>query len=199
MIRSKIHRGLQRRGNTKVDSDILLDQTGDMQLTVRAGTFVDAEGKEYTINSDTVYDLSSDPNYDKEVFIGLRNPSNPTVYKLEAAPPENESDRPDDHIHLLVGWKWLVIPAGASALPDFHTFTFIDNVGVREKPTGETVFFGRGEESGNEHEFTEIEHYAQRKGQGGVFFACPECGAVTRGKPCKECGSKDTVKVKDCE
>jgi len=206
MIRSRVHKGLQRRGNTKIDSGISLEQTESMELTVKAGEFVDVQGNVYTLSSNSVISLTSttDKKYvsawltttdGKTLQVETRELTQAQLNAGEGAPALNGRS-----VERLLGWDWCVIPANASSLPDpVYTKTYIDNVGVRRKPDGSVVFHGRGEETGNEYEFDEMEHFAQKKGRGGVFFYCPKCGAVTRGRPCKECGNRDTVKVKDCE
>jgi len=215
MIRSKVHKGLQRRGNTRIDSSILLEQTGPMELAVRAGEFVDVQGNVYALPSDSVISLTSttDKKYvsawltttdGKTLQVETRELTQAQLNAGEAASALN-----GEPVERLLGWDWCIISANASSLPDpVHTKTYIDNVGVRRKPDGSVVFYGRGEETGNEHEFDEMEHFAQRKGQGGVFLMCPKCGKVdddkeilssVKGSKCGFCEHKDTVKVKDCE
>jgi len=201
MIRSAIKKGLQRRGNSPVDSSILIEQTGDMEITVRAGSLTTPEGKSLTLASDTPITLTSDDTWPTLVYVYLtldgkvdyRTATPPDFNEPVAFPPI------DNKVRLLIGWGWLVIPAGATTLPDFHTFSWIDNLPMRRKPDGSLKLVGKGEDSGKEFEFDEIEHFAQRKGQGGVFFHCPQCGATTRGRPCRNCGNTDTVKIKDCD
>jgi len=207
VVKSGIHRGLQRRGNTQIDSDISIEKTGAMEVTVRAGTFVDVNGEEFTLTSDTPISLSAGTDN----FVALiHNPGTGETRVWHATDPDAEPPAGFKLLQTLVGWRWFVIPAGTTDIADvpLHTFTWIDNdVEQRYKKVSdpETLrvvdklkFYGKGEESGKEYEFNEMEHFAQRKGQGGVFFMCPKCGAVTRGRPCKECGNRDTVKVKDC-
>jgi len=201
-IRSSIHMGLQRRGNSKVDSDLEVKQTGDMELTISSGKLTTWEGDTYEVSKDQVLSLSSiaEPLY---VCLVLTNPPSPVVEASTLSQSDMNARKPftttNEPIQSLNYAGWFVIPPNATVLPDFHVFTWIDNdVVPRKKPDGSTVFIGKGEETGKEHEFDEMEHFAQRKGQGGVFFYCPECGAVTRGRPCKECGNLDCVRVKDC-
>lgn len=56
MIKSEVYRGLIYAGSTPLASSIILEQTGPMQLTVRAGTLIDTDGTEYPM-ADTALDL----------------------------------------------------------------------------------------------------------------------------------------------
>jgi len=201
--KSTIRRGLQRRGNTQIDSSILVEQTGDMEIMVRSGFFQDVGGNKFTLESDEVISLTSDGTYDKEVYIALTNPSNPGIEILTHL-VGSRNDYPDlspdeewltnfEPIQVLVGWKWLVIPAGATILPDFYTYSFIGNVGVRRKPDGTPTFYGHGQESGEEFEFDEIPHFAQSRGAAAGMFYHPSDGSVTKGAK----GDPDAVRIKD--
>jgi len=215
MIRSKIHKGLQRRGNTEIDSSIQLEQTGPMELTARAGKFVNVQGNVYALPSDSVISLTSTTDK-KYVSAWLTTTDGETLQVETRELTQSQMDADESAsaldgkpIERLLGWDWCIIPANASSLPDsVYTKTYIDNVKVRRKTDGSVVFYGRGEETGREYEFDEIEHFAQRKGQGGVFFLCPKCGRVdddkeiqssVKGSKCGFCKNEDVVKVKGCE
>jgi len=81
-ILSKIHQGLQRPGRTRLDSSILVEQTGPMEITVRAGDWVAENGDVFTLLSDQVHAIPSDPDYDTFIVIELTNPSSPTTELL---------------------------------------------------------------------------------------------------------------------
>jgi len=212
-IRSRIHRGLQRRGATKIDSDILVEQTGDMQITVRAGTFVDVQGNEFVLTDDAVFDLTSAAET-KYIQFWLTNPSNPAVDKLEILQSELNAGEQwkgtisGQRIIRLVMAGWLVIPANVTFLPDFHCFTWIDNLPARRKPDGSIKLVGKGEDSGEEFEFDEVEHFAKLGGKANILRHCPSCGKIddalteitsTEGSQCGHCGDRDTVKVKETQ
>lgn len=195
-IKSAIRKGLQRKGNTEIDSSILVEQTGDMEITIRSGSFVGVDGTEYILGADEVVSLTSNPSEDKKVWIGLTNPSNPGIEVLEKLVGIGETpEQSNELIQTLVGWGWLVIPAGATTLPDFYTYTFIGNVGVRRKADGTPLFYGHGHESGKEFEFDEIPHFAQRRGGAAGMFYHPSDGSVTKGAK----GDHDAVRIKDVE
>jgi len=89
----------------------------------------------------------------------------------------------------LVGWGWLDVPEGVTDITNVKTysFTWIDNVGVRYKYVrvagvvlSNPMFFGKGEETGTEYEFDEIEHFAVRRDERrGTFYACLKEHSVT--------------------
>ena len=69
MITSKVGRGLIYAGETPLACDIAVEQTGPMQLTVRAGSFTSTGDRKlgvpsqtYTLDVDCVIDLVSDPH-----------------------------------------------------------------------------------------------------------------------------------------
>jgi len=206
VVKSRIGQGLQRRGNTKIDSNILIEKTGPMQITVRAGTYTDVLGVDYELKNDKVINLEAGTNN----FVALIY--NPTTGELDvwhATDPTAEPPVGFKLLQVLIGWGWFVIPPGTTDIAGvpLHCSTWIDNVGFRYKKLRDPetfkviekpVFYGKGEETGKEYEFEEIEHFAVRRDEGkGIYFLCPSCGAVSRGKPCKKCGNKDCVKIKE--
>jgi len=196
-VYSKIHQGLQRRGDTALDSSILVEQTGPMIITVRAGDWITEKGETYTLPVDMDHTVPSNPNYDTLNVLEFTNPSAPTTELLSWKP--GAGDTPPDPTYEriifppLIGSGWLVVPAGASSLPDFRARTTIDNVGIKTTAEGSIIFFGRGQESGREFEFDEIEHFARGRGKAGTIFYHPADGSVSRGKK----GDRDAVKIKD--
>lgn len=61
MIKSEIERGLIHAGNTALTCTLSLEQTGPMQLTVRAGTLVMPDGTAITLAADEALDITADP------------------------------------------------------------------------------------------------------------------------------------------
>jgi len=213
-VRSKIHRGLQRRGTTGIDSSILVEKTDAMQITVRAGTFVDVQGNIYTLDSDKVFDISSPPET-KYIRIWLANPSSPTVDCQYILQSDLNQGKPwsgtlsGSRIQPLIREGWLVVPANATELPiPIHAYTWIDNLPLRRKPDGSLKLVGKGEKSGEEYEFDEIEHVARLKGKSNILRHCLNCSRVdddqdaitsVKGLQCGYCGNEDTVRIKECD
>ena len=204
MIRSKIQKGLQRKGNTKTDSTILIEETGAMQITVRAGRFTDTLGESFDLLTDRTVDLTAGTNN----FLALvYNPSTKVTDVWHATDPEAQPPIGFKELQMLIGWGWFIIPLGTTDIANIplYCFTWIDNdVQARYKKeinpktfrvVDRIKFYGRGEETGEEYEIDEMVHFIA--GQPGVYFMCPVEGAVTRGRPCKVCGNMNTVKIKE--
>jgi len=209
--RSKIHKGLQTKGNTKIDSTILIEKTGAMQITVRKGAYTDVLGTVYKIPADTVIDVKA--GTDNYVAL-IHNPTTKEnrIWHAEVTLPWTTPhvipEPPADFklLQTLIGWGWFIIPTGTTDITDIplYCFTWIDNVPIRYKPeldpetlriVAKPKIIGKGEETGKEYEFDEIEHFVADKP--GIYFYCPKDGMVTRGRPCKVCGNLDTVKIKE--
>lgn len=71
MIKSELYRGLIFAGNTPLASDLVVEQTGPMQLTVRAGSLTDTRGNVYQV-PETVLDVvpGNDPMQPYQVMVG---------------------------------------------------------------------------------------------------------------------------------
>jgi len=201
---SKISKGLQRKGITSINSTILIEKTGVMQITIRAGRFTDVQSENFDLLADKVIDLVADTNN----FVALvYNPVTGGVAVWHTI--DGDADPPPGFklLQTLIGWGWFIIPVGTTDIADvpLYCFTWIDNDAkprYKKERDPETFqiedrmkFYGRGEESGEEVEFDEIEHFIAN--QPGTYFMCPKDGAVTRGTPCKVCGNMDTVKIKE--
>lgn len=70
-IKSELYKGKIFSGDTQLASTILVEQTGAMQLTVRAGTFTHTDGRTWTLDADAVFDLVADANYPTQVTIEI--------------------------------------------------------------------------------------------------------------------------------
>jgi len=180
-----------------------------MQITVRAGKYIDVLGVEYTLPADKPIDLAAPTNN----FVALiYNPETGEVdvwHTTDVDALEAKTLTPPTGFRLLqtlIGWGWFVIPAGTTDIADIplYCFTWIDNLPIRYKPeldpetlriVAKPKLVGKGEETETEYEFDEIIHFVAD--EPGVYFYCPLDGAVTRGRPCKVCGNLDTVKVKE--
>jgi len=200
-VKSKIFKGLQRRGKTHIDSTIKIEKTGPMEITVRAGTFTDVNGETFTLTSDKVITLTDGTdNYVALIY----NPDTGVVDIWHTTEPEPTLPSGFKLIQPLIRWGWFVIPTGTTDIANIplYCMTWIDNVGIiyklerdpRFRIVKRIKFCGKGEETGKVYEFDEIEHFiADIK---GTYFMCPNDGVVSRGRPCKKCGNMDTVKIK---
>jgi len=201
--KSKIHMGLQRKGNTKIDSTIKIEKTGSMEITVRSGTYIDVLGESFTLASDKVISLTAGTNN----FVALiYNPDTGVLDVWHTTDPQAVLPEGFKLLQVLIGWGWFVIPSGVTDITDIplYCFTWIDNVveqrykRERDPETFQIVdrikFYGKSEETGQEIEFDELEHFIAD--EPGTYFYCPNEGAVTRGRPCKVCGNRDVVRIK---
>jgi len=204
VVRSKIFMGLQRRGNTKIDSTIKIEKTGAMEITVRKGIYTDPLGVKYELPSDKVISLTPGT---KLFVILIHNPDTGETDIWHTTSRGIDLNLPPGFKFLerLIGWGWFIIPPDATDIANIplYTMTWIDNVGMRYKrmrdpETFQIVdklkFYGKGEETGKEYEFDELEHFVADLP--GTYFYCPNEGAVTRGRPCKVCGNMDVVRIK---
>ncbi|MBE3144664.1 MAG: hypothetical protein IMZ61_12200 [Planctomycetes bacterium] len=71
MIKSEIYKGHIYAGATELASTIVVEQTGLMQLTVRKGKFTCTDGTSHLMESDSVFDLVSHPDYFTEIKIEI--------------------------------------------------------------------------------------------------------------------------------
>ena len=70
-IKSEIYKGEIYAGDTQLSSTIAVEQTGAMQLTVKAGTFTHTDGQPWLLDADAVFDLVSDANHPTSVKIEI--------------------------------------------------------------------------------------------------------------------------------
>ena len=215
MFKSKIWKGLQRRGNTKIDSNIFIEKTAPMQITVKKGIYIDVIGGEYILSQDKVISLTD--NTDNFIAL-IYNPATNDINvwhttDYEALPPSGYFV-----LQVLVGWNWFIIPKGITdirSLDHHHAFTWIDNVGILYKTYRDKwgnivrrpIFYGKGEKTKKKYLFEEVPHFARLKGEGGIFRYCPKCGRVDddlkiiteeTSEKCGFCENFDTVRIKDC-
>ena len=71
MITSQINRGKIYAGETQLSNTVAVEQTGLMQLTVRAGVFTHTNGDTWLIENDQVFDLVADADYSTSVKIQI--------------------------------------------------------------------------------------------------------------------------------
>ena len=70
-IKSELYQGKVFAGDTQLSSTIAVEQTDKMQLTIKAGTFTHADGMQWTLDSDAIFDLVADANYPTQVMIEI--------------------------------------------------------------------------------------------------------------------------------
>ena len=70
-LKSETYQGKIYAGSTQLFSDIVVKQSGNMQLTVKAGTFRHTNGVEWMLEDDAVFDLLSDPTNETQVKIEI--------------------------------------------------------------------------------------------------------------------------------
>jgi len=56
-------KGIIDAGDTELACTITVEQTGPMQLTIKAGTYTHPDGQMFTLASDEVVNIVSDPTY----------------------------------------------------------------------------------------------------------------------------------------
>ena len=127
MITTAVHRGLIYAGQTRLASTIRLEQTGPMQVTVRAGTFTGTDGTPHRLAADQLGLFSSDPTAVKqyEAELGLTATGAVEVCLRSRIPP-------DGYPPLPAGWRTLsvlictvTVPRGATDLTEvpIHVLT----------------------------------------------------------------------------
>ena len=70
-IKSEKYQGLIYAGVTQLSNTVTLEQTGLMQLTVRAGVFVHTNGDTWTLEDDLVFNFTADAYYPTFVRIQI--------------------------------------------------------------------------------------------------------------------------------
>lgn len=63
MIKSEPGRGLVYGGDTPFASTIAVEQTGPMQLTIKAGQLTDGSGAVHVLGSDAILNITADATY----------------------------------------------------------------------------------------------------------------------------------------
>ena len=71
MIKTQIYQGLIYAGESLLKNTITVEQTGAMQLTVKAGIFTHTNGDTWTLEDDQVFDLVADVYYTTDVRIQI--------------------------------------------------------------------------------------------------------------------------------
>lgn len=129
MIKSKRFMGLIKRGTTKLNLTIRIEQTAPMQLTVRKGDYIDVQGNKFTLANDVVLDFTADFNYEKGITISLVK--NKTTKKVDVWVDEVVQDElhlpanvPTDYevLLVLVGAGWFIIPPNTANLTDIDIY-----------------------------------------------------------------------------
>jgi len=120
------------KASTTLESTIKVEQTGPMQITVRAGYFVDMKGNKYEVLDDQVIDLTADATYDKEIYIALvRNIDTGEVdiwvddrvfdgYTYPAEVTDIEGNW--ELITPIIGRDWFIIPPGTTDITDVEKY-----------------------------------------------------------------------------
>ena len=70
-IKSEIYRGKIYSGATQLSNTITITQTGLMQLTVKAGTFINTKANAWILVNNQVFDLASDEDYPTSVILQI--------------------------------------------------------------------------------------------------------------------------------
>lgn len=127
VVKSEIHRGLIKRGYTKLNSTINIIQTAPMQLTVKAGVFTDVQGNNFRLENDIVIDLASDPNFDFQVLITLIHGVNGVDVWLDQFLLDGlhyNASCPNGYTPLIVlaGYESFIIPKNTTSLDNIDIF-----------------------------------------------------------------------------
>ena len=146
MIKSEIGHGKIYAGDTPLALTIVVEQTGPMQLTVRAGSFTGTgqrrkdhdgkwlpwieESKTYVLVADQVLNLTSDPVFSKEYDIDLVSDGVTTDILVRS----KLNDGIEEFAPYPVGWKQVhdlilpfTVPAGTADLAgvDIYVWTVL--------------------------------------------------------------------------
>ena len=145
-IKSEVGRGLIYAGDTSLNITIKVEQTGPMQLTVRAGSFTSTgqrrknkdgeflpwieEPKTYTLAADQVLNLMSNPDFDKYHDIDLVSDG----IAVDVLARSKLNDGIEELATYPVGWKQVhdlilpfIVPAGTTNLAgvDIYVWTVL--------------------------------------------------------------------------
>jgi len=129
MIKSEVHKGLIKRGLTKLNLTINIEQTGPMSLTVLAGTYTDVGGSTFALTEDIVLNFVADGEYKKDVTVSLVK--NKATEEVEIWMDEvlgdglhAPADIPIEHELLLqlVGHGWFIIPPNTTDLSSIDIY-----------------------------------------------------------------------------
>jgi hypothetical protein len=119
-ILSELYRGLVYAGATPLSSTLVVEQTGPMQITIRAGEFTYVDGRTCHQDADTVIDLVSDPVFPcaYKVDLGFVFGQPHAWWSSRRLDPDNPAEFEEPP-----GWELLdhfiyefVVPAGAVSL-----------------------------------------------------------------------------------
>lgn len=125
MIKSEMFRGLIYAGETLLASTIQVEQTGPMQLRVKAGSFTTTDGSILELAEDQILDLEpSMVSRQVSLILGLYNGSvnlllNEQLYGFEERHP------PEEWRSTQILVLPFSIPAGATELPDIFVLSVL--------------------------------------------------------------------------
>jgi len=129
MIKSERHLGLIKRGSTKLDLTINVEQTAPMQLTITKGQYTDVQGNLFSLENDVVLDFVADTVYAKNIAIALVKHTvsgSVEVWVDEVLRDGDHStaDPPAGYEVLthLVGYGWFTIPPNTTDLSSIDIY-----------------------------------------------------------------------------
>jgi len=128
MIKSEVHKGLIRRGATKLDLTIEVEQTAPMQLTVRKGTYTNVSGDAYELRKDVALDFIGDVDKTITVSLVLKTSSGEVDIWVDEVPMDGlhlPADTPSGYQVLieLIGASWFILPTGCADLSQIDIYT----------------------------------------------------------------------------
>lgn len=140
MIKSELYKGKIFAGATQLASTIMVEQTGAMQLTVRAGVFTHTDGTEWTLGVDAVFNLVSSPVYLTEVKIEIGDIQPDGIMDVWCGSCVQDGV---DEFDIPAGWRTghslvfnFSIPAGCTDLTPIDIFVLTVLAGFPENTTG---------------------------------------------------------------
>lgn len=145
MIKSELRQGLIYAGATRLALSIAVEQTGPMQLTVRAGAYTETNGNTFRLAEDTIFNLTSDSASKKyyRIQLGVRADGSVGVIarsRLSTDPyPRNPIGWQRLLSLVLYGsseygeWGDLLLPPGLSDLASIDIFVITTKAGFPPK------------------------------------------------------------------
>lgn len=117
-IKSKLRKGLQSRGKTSIDANITLEKTGT-QISVSQGTFINVNGKKYSVPA-TTKDIGTS-QYERRFGVYLAGTQGNERIEISQKLPE-------DVIQTFVLRDWFIVPENTSELSniDMYAYGWID-------------------------------------------------------------------------
>ncbi len=122
-VKSKRGKGLQRRGRTQIDADLVIDKApnGGTVIRISSGTFIDVDGTKYSVEG-AEKDIGTSSN-DRKIGIWLHQADADNALEVHIG-----EQAPGNIVQRIVPSGWFQVPANTSDLStvDMYAYGWID-------------------------------------------------------------------------